>query len=107
VRIGAPLFLIKNTTNSNLLDRILYGFASYLITIRNTSVSLDPNSRTRQGHHWAMSLVLTGLMNYAAGRHYCDPYFWSGVVRGLSLVSTTKTANKLAGSLSLAFSLIL
>jgi hypothetical protein len=47
-----------------------------------------------------MSLVLTGLMNYAAGGHYCDPYFWSGVVRGLSLVSTTKTANRLAGSLS-------
>src|SRR5262249_52150424 len=35
-----------------------------------------------------------------------DPYFWSGIVRGLSLDSTT-TANRLAGSLSLAFSLIL
>ena len=34
-------------------------------------------------------------------------YFWSGIVRGLSLESTTKTANRLAGSLSLAFSLIL
>ena len=34
-------------------------------------------------------------------------YFWSGTVRRLSLESTTKTANRLAGSLSLAFSLIL
>jgi hypothetical protein len=35
-----------------------------------------------------------------------DPYFLSGVVSGVSLESTTKTANRLAGSLSLAFSLI-
>lgn len=34
-------------------------------------------------------------------------YFLSGIVRGLSLESTTKTANRLAGLLSLAFSLIL
>ena len=36
-----------------------------------------------------------------------DPYFLSGIVSGVSLESTTKTANRLAGSLSLAFSLIL
>jgi hypothetical protein len=38
---------------------------------------------------------------------YRDPYFWSGIVKGLSLESTMKTAKRLAGSLSLAFSLIL
>ena len=38
---------------------------------------------------------------------YRDPYFLSGIVSGVSLESTTKTANRLAGSLSLAFSLIL
>ena len=38
---------------------------------------------------------------------YRDPYFLSGTVSGVSLESTTKTANRLAGSLSLAFSLIL
>ena len=36
-----------------------------------------------------------------------DSYFLSGIVSGVSLESTTKTANRLAGSLSLAFSLIL
>jgi hypothetical protein len=60
--------------------------------------------------------VLFGLMNVARGhcmrlRHrqaiYRDPYFLSGIVSGVSLESTTKTANRLAGSLSLAFSLIL
>lgn len=40
-------------------------------------------------------------------RHYCDPGALSGVVKGSSLESTTKTASKLAGSLSLAFSLTL
>lgn len=35
-----------------------------------------------------------------------DRYFLSGIVSGVSLESTTKTANKLAGSLVLAFSLI-
>src|SRR3982074_3454616 len=40
-------------------------------------------------------------------RHYCDPGAWSGVVKALSLESTTKTASKLADSVSLAFSLIL
>src|SRR4030095_1676966 len=52
--------LDENTTNSNLLDRILYGFASYLITIRNTSVSLVIQTRGRarpslmneSGPHW-------------------------------------------------------
>ena len=38
---------------------------------------------------------------------YRDPYFLSGIVSGVSLESTTKIANRLAGSLSLAFSLIL
>jgi hypothetical protein len=38
---------------------------------------------------------------------YRDPLFWSGIVRGLSLESRMKTANRVAGSLSLAFSLIL
>jgi hypothetical protein len=33
------------------------------------------------------------------------PYFWSCMVSGLSLESTMKTANRLAGWLSLAFSL--
>jgi hypothetical protein len=36
-----------------------------------------------------------------------DLYFLSAIVSGVSLESTTKTANRLAGSLSLAFSLIL
>jgi hypothetical protein len=41
-------------------------------------------------------------------RPYRDPLgAWSGVVKGSSLESTTKTASKLADSLSLAFSLIL
>jgi hypothetical protein len=40
-------------------------------------------------------------------RHYCDPGALSGVVKGSSLESTTKTASKLADSFSLAFSLIL
>jgi hypothetical protein len=40
-------------------------------------------------------------------RHYCDPGALSGVVKGSSLESTTKTASKLADSLSLAFSLTL
>lgn len=35
------------------------------------------------------------------------PYFGSGMVRVCSLESTTKTASRLAGSLSLAFSLML
>lgn len=39
-------------------------------------------------------------------RHYCDPGALSGVVKGSSLESTTKTASKLAGSFSLAFSLM-
>jgi hypothetical protein len=39
--------------------------------------------------------------------YYCDPGALSGVVIGPSLASTMKTASKLAGSLSLAFSLIL
>jgi hypothetical protein len=38
---------------------------------------------------------------------YRDLYFLSGIVSGVSPESTTKTANKLAGFLSLAFSLIL
>jgi len=38
---------------------------------------------------------------------YRDPYFLSGIVSGVSLESTTKTASRVAGSLSLAFSLIL
>jgi hypothetical protein len=64
-----------------------------------------------------MNVVLIALMSDAAGGHlmllryrqatYRDPYFWSGIVKGLSLESTTKTAKRLAGSLSLAFSLIL
>jgi hypothetical protein len=62
-------------------------------------------------------VVLIALMSDAAGGHLMlltlssghlrDPYFWSGIVKGLSLESTTKTAKRLAGSLSLAFSLIL
>ena len=36
---------------------------------------------------------------------WSDRYFRSGVVNAVCLESTTKTANKLAGSLSLAFSL--
>jgi hypothetical protein len=40
-------------------------------------------------------------------RHYCNPGALSGVVKGSSLESTTKTASKLADSFSLAFSLIL
>lgn len=40
-------------------------------------------------------------------RCYCGPGALSGVVKGSSLESTTKTASKLADSLSLAFSLIL
>jgi hypothetical protein len=36
-----------------------------------------------------------------------EPYFRSGMVSGLSLESTTTTANRLAGSRSLAFSLTL
>jgi hypothetical protein len=39
--------------------------------------------------------------------YHCDPGALSGVVSGPSLASTMKTASKLAGSLSLAFSLIL
>ena len=59
----------------------------------------------------------SSLLFEAAGGHcmrlrsrkaiYLDPYFLSGIVSGVSLESTTKTANRLAGSLSLAFSLIL
>jgi hypothetical protein len=59
-----------------------------------------------------MSLVLFGLINDAGGHfmllsHLSRSYFLPGIVRGLSLESTTKTANRLAGLLSLAFSLIL
>jgi hypothetical protein len=35
-----------------------------------------------------------------------DRYFLSGIVKAVSLESTTKIANKLAGSFALAFSLI-
>jgi hypothetical protein len=41
----------------------------------------------------------------SSSRHYCDPGALSGVVKGSSLESTTKTASRLADSLSLAFSL--
>jgi hypothetical protein len=43
----------------------------------------------------------------SSSRRYCDHGPLSGVVKGSSLGSTTKTASKLAGSFSLAFSLIL
>ena len=76
-----------------------------------------PNSCTRQAIIDESTLLLIGLMKGAAGGHLMllvivrrfigNRYFWSGTVRGLSLESTTKTANRLAGSLSLAFSLIL
>jgi hypothetical protein len=47
-------------------------------------------------------------MGAFVARHYRDPLgAWSGVVKGSSLESTTKTASKLADSFSLAFSLIL
>ena len=43
---------------------------------------------------------------HAPGHHrHGGLYFVSGVVRGLSPESTTKTASRLAGSRSLAFSL--
>ena len=62
--------LDENTTNSNLLDRILYGFASYLITIRNTSVSLviqtrgraRPPLRNESGPHWLDELCCWGSL---------------------------------------------
>lgn len=46
-------------------------------------------------------------MSWSLTANQKKTYFWSGVVKGLSLESTTKIASKLAGSLSLAFSLIL
>lgn len=52
-------------------------------------------------------IVIASAYAYAIVSIYRDPYFLSGIVSGVSLESTTKTANRLAGSLSLAFSLIL
>jgi hypothetical protein len=57
----------------------------------------DPQLPRKLARPW------TGLL-----RHYRDPLgAWSGIVNGSSLESTTKTASKLADSLSLAFSQIL
>jgi hypothetical protein len=48
-----------------------------------------------------------GLNGVAIDQVAGEPYFRSGMVSGLSLESTTTTANRLAGSRSLAFSLTL
>lgn len=70
-----------------------------LLKVRETVWRLPPNSL----HNSCARAPKQG--RFAA--IYRDPYFLSGIVSGVSLESTTKTANRLAGSLSLAFSLIL
>ena len=69
----------------------------------------DSNARPERASAAPKSTVRLVLLLRVRYRQaiYRDPYFLSGIVNGVSLESTTKTANRLAGSLSLAVSLIL